>query len=205
MELIDRLGNALNAKLPGREAHQDVMSYSREQAKEVRERRSDFREGGVLVLLYPSQEDWQMVLIERPKYEGVHSGQIAFPGGAREEEDHTLQETALREANEEVGLDTSKVEVLGALSEVYIPPSNFVVRPYVAFTDSVPELMKDEREVEQILHAPVNDFLLPNAIQEEKIKLYSGVNLKVGAFKHQDHVIWGATAMMIAEFRRLLV
>ena len=205
MELIDRLRNALNSPLPGMEAHQDVMSYSREQANEVRQRRSDFREGGVLVLLYPSEQDWQMILIERPKYEGVHSGQVAFPGGAREDEDASLRETALREANEEVGLDTSKVKVLGALSEVYIPPSNFVVRPYVAFMEDTPDLLKDEREVEQILHAPVNNFLLPNAIQEEKIQLYTGVNLNVGAFKHQGHIIWGATAMMIAEFRRLLV
>lgn len=204
MKLIDQLGNALNSSLPGYQAHQEVMSYARDNAREVRDTRSDFREGGVLVLLYPEQDRWQMVLIERPKYEGVHSGQIAFPGGAREDEDRTLEQTALREANEEVGLDTTKVELLGALTEVYIPPSNFVVRPYVGFMNEVPSLLKDDHEVEQILHVAIDDFLHEEAIQQEKIRLSTGANLEVGAFKHQHHVIWGATAMMIAEFRRLL-
>ncbi len=203
-ERIERTRRLLQGPLPGTAAHKIVMSYLREDAMTVRSSGRIYKEGAVLVLLYPHQGTLQTVLILRPEYEGVHSGQVAFPGGKREPEDADLSVTALREAQEEVGLDPGRVEVIGSLSEVYIPPSNYIVRPYVAFTPERPDFVPDPREVARVLEYNVEHFLHAHAIRDESVPLAGGAQLKVGAFNHDGHVIWGATAMMLSEFRMLL-
>lgn len=194
----------LEGPLPGAKAHRLVMSYLRDDAMTVRRSGRSYKEGAVLVLLYPHRDALQTVLILRPEYEGVHSGQVAFPGGRREPEDADLSVTALREAQEEVGLIPEQVEVIGTLSEVYIPPSNYIVRPYVAYSPERPDFIPDPREVARVLEYDVEHFLHEKAIKDERIRLAGGAQLKVGAFNHDGHVIWGATAMMLSEFRMLL-
>lgn len=204
LERIEQTRRLLQGPLPGAKAHSLVMSYLRDDALAIRRSGRAFKEGAVLFLLYPHNNTLQTALILRPEYEGVHSGQIAFPGGRREKEDADLSHTALREAREEVGLISDEVELIGRLSEVYIPPSNYIVRPYVAYTHKRPEFVPDPREVQRVLEYDIEYFLHTDAIRNESVLLSGGARLKVGAFNQDGHVIWGATAMMISEFRMLL-
>ncbi|WP_306643070.1 NUDIX hydrolase [Sanyastnella coralliicola] len=200
----DRIQSAFAQDLPGAKAHQAIMSYARDGASEVRAKGESFREGGVLALVYPKDNIAHLNFILRPTYDGVHSGQVAFPGGKREDADRDLEDTALREANEEVGIIPQKVDVIGSLTEVYIPPSNFIVRPYLAIAEERPDFIADEREVEAILEYPLEAFLHASSITQERISIPNLGNVKVGAFKPGEHVIWGATAMMLAELRQML-
>lgn len=203
MDWIEHLRLRLNAELPGNAAHNAVMSYARKQAEEVRASRTDYREGAVMMLLYPHEEVYFTSLIVRPDYDGVHSGQIAFPGGGRESHDFDLKQTALRETMEEVGVQPGSVEIIGSLSEIYIPPSNFLVQPFIRLLNERPNFVPDDFEVAKILEEPVSTFLSPQAIQPTKITLHTGVELNVKAFDVQGHIVWGATAMMLSEFRAL--
>lgn len=202
-DLLERTAELLAQPLPGKDAHRLVMSYVRDDAASVRSSGQVFKEGAVLMLLYPEGTQWHTALILRPTYEGVHSGQVAFPGGRREEEDADLSYTALREAQEEVGIDPEKVQLIGELSEVYIPPSNYIVRPYVGYVDYRPTWKHDPREVAQVLEYDAASFLHERAIAEERIRMSNGAHLKVGAFTEGGQIIWGATAMMLAEFRMM--
>lgn len=202
---IDALRSRLRiGQLPGLHAHREVMSYIRESAEEVRKSGKAARQSAVMLLLYPHLDQMHTSLIIRPEYEGVHSGQIALPGGAMEAEDLDLMATALRETEEEIGLSPTQVEVLGALSEIYIPPSNFLVQPFVGLTPSRPNFIPDPREVAGVLEVPVADLLLEGAIRKRSITLRDGLRLKVDCFELGGKVVWGATAMMLAEFKGLL-
>ncbi|MGF1565688.1 MAG: NUDIX hydrolase [Flavobacteriales bacterium] len=200
----DRLRDRLLRPLPGLSAHAEVMSYVRQSANEVRERRNDYREGAVLVLLYKHVEVWHTSLIVRPTYDGVHSGQVAFPGGKRDTGDPDLLFTALREANEEVGVNPQAVTPLGQLSEIYIPPSNFLVRPFVGMVSQRPDFRADPREVASILEVPLSHFLAIDAVKKETVRISTGLQMKVDGFEVDGHLVWGATAMMLAELRAVL-
>lgn len=162
------------------------------------------RLGAVLILLFPFHGNVYISLIKRPTYIGVHSGQIAFPGGKAENSDENLLHTALREAFEEVNIIPDLVKGATELTPIYIPPSNFLVTPYVAFSREIPDFKADPREVEEILFLPIKELW-----KEENIKMgdfYSNLYL-VKNYPYFDFSIgqvWGASAMMLAELRQLL-
>lgn len=202
---IDALRSRLKiGQLPGIHAHREVMSYVRESAAEVRKSGKAARQSAVLLLLYPHLQQMHTSLIIRPEYEGVHGGQVALPGGAMEVEDVDLMATALRETEEEIGLPASQVEVIGALSEIYIPPSNFLVQPFVGLTPHRPNFIPDPREVAGLLEVPVAKLLEEGAIRKRSVTLRNGVRAKVDCFELGGRVVWGATAMMLAEFKGLM-
>ncbi len=156
---------------------------------------------GVLILLFPDGKGQTCtVFIQRPVYDGVHSGQIALPGGRRENQDPDLQYTALREAKEEVGISPSAVELVGKLSDLYIPPSNFIVSPYVGMCHSEPSFKPDPIEVEEIIRVRMVEFFRPENIREVPIRLSGGDCLPTPCFEVNGQIIWGATAMIMAEF-----
>lgn len=194
----------LGLPLPGADSHRSMMSYVRQTAQEVRESSQGYREGAVMIVLHRHQEQWHTLLIERPEYDGVHSRQIAFPGGKKDPSDPDLLFTAIRETQEEVGIHPSAYEIIGQLSEVFIPPSNFVVRPYIAFCDTIPPLIPDPREVASVFSWNLNDLLSPQAVSRERVNVTGGLELEVNAFKAGEHIIWGATAMILAELRDVL-
>jgi 8-oxo-dGTP pyrophosphatase MutT (NUDIX family) len=163
---------------------------------------SDARQAGVLVLFYPQNQRWNLVLIERvaSNPNDRHGGQVSFPGGRFEEGDESLLHTALREAQEEVGVDPPKVSVLGALTQLYIPVSNFLVHPFVGYTDHRPDFRPQESEVKSILEVPFRELQQPGAVQRTDLQVAGSFLLKdVPCFMVSGKVVWGATAMMLSE------
>src|SRR5690606_22908133 len=161
--------------------------------------------GAVLMLLYPIENKLHTLLMLRPIYKGTHSGQISFPGGKMEPEDEDTIATALRETHEETGVEPASVEIIGKLSDVYIPPSRFLVKRYIGFRTKKPHLIPDPREVEALIEAPI-EALLEKANIREKSIFISALNAEIQAkyFDIFGHTVWGATAMMISEFNDIV-
>ena len=194
-------------ELPGEAAHREMAPMIR--IKELSEIDIDSKnpsEAGVMAVFYPdASNDTRIVLILRKTYKGVHSNQVGFPGGRREAEDHDLQDTALRETEEEVGIPKEKIEVIKKLSKLYIPPSNFWVQPYIGIVDETPQFVREESEVEAILEVLLSDFLNDQNIISEKLTTSYADDMDVPAYLLNEKVVWGATGMMLSEVRQLLL
>lgn len=162
------------------------------------------RLGGVLLLLLETENDVEIVFTRRMEYAGVHSGQISFPGGKVEEQDSDFTATALRETEEEIGVGRSHLEVLGTLSELYIPPSNFLVYPTVAAAKTALNFKKQDREVKEIFSIPLSYFFLEESKGTTPVHLNKETVMDVPAYVQNDRVIWGATAIILSEFLALL-
>lgn len=193
--------------LPGKHAQLSMTSKLRaiQMATENFSHKSP-RKAAVLALCYPNKLfKTQLLFIKRKAIEGdVHSAQIGFPGGSVEAEDHSLMHTAIREAEEEVGISRDGIEHMIELSELYIPPSNFLVHPFFAFSKQQPEFSIQEEEVDSILEIPLTYFLDDMNISALKISNSYITDVEFPAFKYEDEVIWGATAMMLGEIRMLI-
>lgn len=164
------------------------------------------RYAAVMMLLYPSDDDHiHFCLIQRPVYDGKHSGQISFPGGKKEKTDRDFWITALRETEEEIGIDRNKIEYLTQLSSTYIPPSNFYVYPYLAYTHSRPEFTAEQGEVDHVIEVPLFDLLHEKSMTEGKIKASYSDEITVPMFVFNRYEVWGATAMILAEARELIL
>jgi len=163
--------------------------------------RIEYRPAAVLVLLYPKKGQTHTVLIERPRYDGVHSGQIAFPGGKKEKEDKNLYATALREASEELHIFPEKVHLIRALKPVKIPVSAYEVTPFLAYTEITPSFIPQPGEVENILEIPLS-YLISQP-WKTGTKTYKNIPYTIYYIPFGNHKIWGATAMVIAEIRDL--
>ena len=145
-----------------------------------------------------------MALILRPTYEGVHSGQIALPGGKIEKYDKDYKAAALRETWEEIGVKPNIIRMLKELTKVYIPPSNFWVHPFLGFTEEIPVFVRQEDEVEKIIEVSIESLLHETNIISEKLSTSYAKNIEVPSFKLNGYVVWGATAMMLNELKMLL-
>jgi 8-oxo-dGTP pyrophosphatase MutT (NUDIX family) len=166
------------------------------------------RLAAVLLLLYPHKaEDYpselHLVLTRRTEYPGTHSGQISLPGGRREGEE-SLQATALRETREEVGVPPDKVEVIGQLSPLYTPPSNFCIYPFVAFSTQRLRFQPEPLEVAEIIEVPLSLLLDSTTRREEVWHFPNKGERSVPFFNVFGHKVWGATAMILSEFLSLL-
>ncbi len=159
----------------------------------------------VAVLLFPVAGKLQLTLILRPTYEGgVHSGQIAFPGGKKDPTDANLLETALRECCEEIGVEIDPAHFLGALPDIYIVPSHSVVTPFVAFLPTQPVYTPDKREVAKVLEFDLSHFFNPDVYTLQDIKIGENKTWKLPCYQIDEHIIWGATARMIQDFTKLV-
>jgi 8-oxo-dGTP pyrophosphatase MutT (NUDIX family) len=195
--------NLLNQELPGEDAHITMSSpyrgrYSKQQIEKFLPKTS-----AVLLLFHQLSNEWHIVLTERKKYEGVHSGQISFPGG-RQEHNESFLETALRETKEEIGVDTHKFSIVGNLTELYVPPSNFIIYPFVAYSLEKLNFQKEDKEVEEIINVPISFFLDDSNRTFQKVKVAQNMMIEVPAFVYQERVIWGATAAILAEILHLI-
>ncbi len=159
----------------------------------------------VMAVFYPNlSQKVNFVLILRKTYKGVHSNQVGFPGGRVEEEDENLMHTALRETEEEVGIPREEVQVLRELTQIYIPPSNFWVQPYLGIMNRTPVLVPQEEEVEAVLEIELDEFLSDSCLIRQTLSTSYARNVEVPAFLLSGHVVWGATAMMLSEMKEIL-
>jgi len=195
-----------NIELPG-ESSQFKMSppFRLELTELNREAKKSSKKAGVLVLIYPdSNLQTHLVLILRKAYEGVHSAQVGFPGGRLEKQDHSLEYAAVRETFEEIGVPIKQVKIVRALTELYIPPSNFTVYPFLGFVSSIPEFKIQEDEVEEIIEVSLSHFLNEPSMITTSVTTSYKIDVEVPAFHLNGHIVWGATAMMLSELKDLL-
>ncbi|MBB6459453.1 NUDIX hydrolase [Flammeovirga kamogawensis] len=198
-----KLEEVLKLDKPGRSAHKKMSSQHRQDITPLKVP-EDARKAAVLILLKEVGDTWVFPLIQRPSYDGVHSGQMAFPGGKYDDTDEDLIYTALRECHEEIGITVDRADVIGTLSDLYIPPSNMHVLPVVARYKEVFDYTLDDYEVDKVVETHVDHIQNIDNHKEHIFKLKSGMDYKTPAFDVDGHTVWGATAMMLSELLMVL-
>ncbi|NJL15524.1 MAG: CoA pyrophosphatase [Microscillaceae bacterium] len=201
--LISHLQQKLEAPLPGPEAHWQMAPMQRREMAEKYQPNAQTKVSSVLLLLYPEGDRLHFPMIVRPENSGVHSGQVALPGGKKDEEDEDLIETALRETWEELGVRVLRSQVLGQLSHLYIPPSNFLVFPAIAILPEKPVFSPSVYEVAEMLTVDLHDFIdrNPRTVREITARY---MRAEVPCFDLGGKVVWGATAMILSELYCIL-
>ena len=168
------------------------------------------KKAAVIAALYEDDNKIRLILILRNTYNGVHSNQIGFPGGRVEDYDKTLFDTAIRETYEEIGVRVQKNELIRELHEIYIPPSNFNVYPFLVILNHPPSFVKDDKEVKEVITIDLESLLNCKITQTQipipakLIELNIQNDVEVPAFKLAGYNVWGATAMMLSEIRDLI-
>jgi 8-oxo-dGTP pyrophosphatase MutT (NUDIX family) len=192
--------------LPGISSQLKMAPSMRQEAIEsMEERMKTARKSAVMALFYPNaQQETTIVLILRKAYEGVHSNQVGFPGGKVEPEDASLEITALRETEEEVGVAQHSIQIIREITNTYIPPSNFMVQPYIGIVSKTPVFIPQESEVASILEVSLQDLLADASIIEKELTTSYAATIKAPAFYLNDYVVWGATAMMLSEVKDII-
>ena len=196
----------LSNSLPGSVSHMKMASQHR-----VNHFNNDTvdipnaKKSAVLILFFHDDGILKMIVIRRSQYVGIHSGQIAFPGGRFEEEDKDVRTTALREIHEEIGIPEEKIEIIGRLSDIYVPPSNFLISVFVGYLSERPIYKIQEREVDEIIEIPFDDFFKQDVIKQKDFYVNSIKAVSMAPyFDVTNAEIWGASAMVISELLELL-
>ena len=183
--------------------YQSLISPSRSSKKEAKSFANDrTKESAVLILIYPKNQKLHFVLIQRPPYNGTHGGQISLPGGKIEDSDLNLTQTALRETYEEIGVEITEKQIITNLKPIYIPPSNFLVYPFLAYSESTPTFSKDDFEVEEILEIEL-EHLSENVIKKTSVETQNNIKMKISYYELNQKVVWGATATILAELHAI--
>lgn len=191
--------------LPGDQAHNIMVPSQRlEIMKKLNFDQINPKNAGVMMLFYPKEGIAHLVLIVRNSYKGVHSSQIAFPGGKYEKEDADFMQTALRETCEEIGVRQEKIQVLKAFTHLYIPPSNFMVYPFLGVCRDEINFYPDPVEVADIIELPLTTFLSDSIVTSTEMTTSYAKSIVVPAFQIEGHIVWGATAMMLSELKVVL-
>ena len=199
---IDDVRRALGRPLPGLAAQARMAPPYRKGDIEKMLNPPACKQAGVLVLLYPLNGQLCFPLTKRPESVEYHKGQISLPGGACENGEPLCQ-TALRETQEEIGVAASSVELIGELSFMYVPPSNFCIHPFVGYTSRRPEFCLAEVEVAELIEAPIATLLDPAMARVEEWEIRGGI-WPVPFYQFGPHKVWGATAMILAELVAML-
>jgi 8-oxo-dGTP pyrophosphatase MutT (NUDIX family) len=201
--IINSIIQKLKEPLPGEEAQHLMAPVGRGKAVDYGDQ-DLFRKSAVMVLLCEDESGEVFIpLTQRFAYDGVHSGQVSFPGGKFDEQDETLQQTALRECEEEIGV--TAVKVLGMMTSLYIPVSNFLVQPVVGYCAEKNVFMTPNvREVKHIVKLYLKDLLNETITKEGDVEVARGLKRKAPYFEIEGLKVWGATAMILSEFKVLL-
>lgn len=203
---FSEIKSRLNSPLPGLKSHLKLAPEHRaDELAAMNGNMSSARKSAVMILLFHDADKLKVVYIRRSVYEGVHSGQIAFPGGRYEKTDADIQATAFRETEEEIGLPAGNIQLLARLSDIYVPPSNFLISVFAGYLSQRPVYKLQEREVDAILEIDVDDLCQPDVVQEKEFVVSSGKkSVKARYFRTPNADIWGASAMITAELLDLL-
>lgn len=201
-ETIQLLVKELKGSKPGLKAQLKMTTNPRPGHKVYSEVEDTSIKAGVLVLLYPWMSRLHLVLTRRTEELGHHQAQISFPGG-RQEKGESSEQTALRESCEELDMPLSSIRILGKLTPLYIPPSNYCIYPVVALTDQRPDFRPSKHEVAEVIEIPL-DHLLDSQNVRREVWTLRGAEVDVPFYFYKGHKIWGATAMALAELIDLL-
>jgi 8-oxo-dGTP pyrophosphatase MutT (NUDIX family) len=201
-EFSRSLEDRLAGPKPGLDAQLTMITEPRPGHQVYHEMEDSCHKAGVLVLLYLLQDRLHLVLTRRTEGVDYHKGQISFPGG-RQEKGETLEQTAKREAQEELNIDPHSIRLLGRLTPLYIPPSNYCIYPVVAISECRPDFRPFRLEVAEVLEIPLDHFLDSRTIQRE-MRVLRGTEVEVPFYAFGKHKIWGATAMVLAELLEIL-
>jgi 8-oxo-dGTP pyrophosphatase MutT (NUDIX family) len=204
-DFLVKLRKEITHHLPGESAHMKMAPLSRPLSSLALKHAEEIRESAVAVVLYEEDKLIKCILTQRPEYEGKHSGQVSFPGGKKEDDDLDLEYTARRECFEEIGIPINKGELIGKLTEVFIPVSSFLVQPYVYFHPEKPQLDRNLREVAEILHFTLYDLLEEHRVMKMDLKQPNGgIYNDVPYFHLVEKNVWGATALILNELKEVL-
>lgn len=201
---IEWLREQLRQPLPGRAAQERMMGRVVSMPIKIPD---NARPSAVLCLLFPMNDDLYVLLMKRKEDNRAHSGQVSFPGGSFDTTDADLRATALREAQEEVGIVSADVDILGALTPLYIPVSNFNVYPFVGYAQNRPAYNLSHNEVSYTIEVPLTSLLHADRkiVTDVTSPAVPDVIRKVKAYRLEDGtIIWGATAMIISELEAVL-
>lgn len=199
------LQKSIQLGLPGEEAQRHFAPLSRPLSSIAKKEASSYRESAVAIVLFQQNDEMNVLLIQRPTYDGAHSGQVAFPGGKREQTDQDLFQTAVRETYEEVGIELSEDSYVQALTPVFIPVTGFHVDVHLFVLNQLPALQLSEREVVEAFSVPLSDILDDAKIKRKDIRINKEIIIKdVPYFDLYNKVVWGATALMLGELRAIL-
>ncbi len=189
--------------LPGELAHHKMAPPERNELikNSVIE---NYREAAVLILFYPKNSIMHMILILRASYSGTHSSQVAFPGGKVEKFDLNFEQTALRETYEEIGIHSDLITVIRPFSKIYIPPSNFMVYPFMGYCKNELKFNIDPKEVAGLIEFPLSEFLENSTLETTKIFMPHPNQVPMPGFSINEYHVWGATAMMLNEVKFVL-
>jgi 8-oxo-dGTP pyrophosphatase MutT (NUDIX family) len=203
ISLTERLSKRLMLPLPGSTAHEPMRATPVGPIKPKFEHKMPPKPGSVLILLYEENGKIKFPLTKRPEYIGAHAGQISLPGGKAEPGENYI-ETALREGEEEIGIHPNELKVIGRLSDFFVIPSNFLIIPVVAYSMTRPTFIPQESEVVKILEGNLDDLVREDAIQTKEILAAKMYPMLAPHFLIENEIVWGATAMMLNEFRLIV-
>jgi 8-oxo-dGTP pyrophosphatase MutT (NUDIX family) len=198
-----RLKDEILKGLPGTKVQWEMASGHRILKQFPEFPGEDTRVAAVLILLYPEKGSIHTVFMQRPEYEGIHGGQISFPGGKKEPEDESVIQAALRETWEETGVDPAEISIVGTLTPLYIPVSNMLVTPVVGWLNEKPVFKHRIEEVAFLINARLERFL-DNSIVKSKPAEIRGQQVTIKYFDYDGNTIWGATAMILQELLVLI-
>ncbi len=202
---IKHIPKIKDGKLLGSVAHEIMMPPERAAMMNNLDLKNvNPREAAIMMLFYPKNGETYLALILRNTYKGVHSSQIAFPGGKLEIEDTSIEAAALRETHEEIGISPDKITVIRPFTPVYIPPSNFMVFPFLGCATQELAFVEEKSEVAAMIELSLQEFLDDSIIVNKMMTTSYSAEIAVPAFKISDYYVWGATAMMMSELKEVL-
>jgi len=194
---VSVIKRALSGELPGRKSHLKMLPTGR--AMVLPGDKTEVKKSGVLIVIFPEEDELYCCLIKRQSHLKNHAGQVGFPGGRMEKWDEDELKAAIREAEEEIGIVREKIVPLGALSPLYVAVSGFLLYPFVAWSPSMPEFALNHWEVKKLLLFPVLSYLRERRTSVQKVETVTGW-LHAPGIPFKEEFIWGATAMILTEF-----
>lgn len=198
---LEFISEALLHQLPGKRAHKKMVPEGR--SLSIPNNIQNIKKSAVLILLYPKDDQLYFCLTKRNSKLKHHPGQLSFPGGQCEKNETDPAVTALRETKEEIGIEPINIQILGKLSELYIPVSNFLIHPYIGWISKEPKFTINTNEVDKLFLLPLNAIINNDHKKTMPVETSQGV-LDVPCYLIDEQLIWGATSMMIAELEVIL-
>ena len=165
---------------------------------------ASYLEAAVLIPFFENDGEYKLLFTKRTDRVEHHKGQISFPGGAVDEEDATFEETALREANEEIGLLRNDVKILGQIDDTLTVVSRFIIHPFVGLIPHPYDFKINSKEVKRLIKAPFNLFLEDSSMDKMDSVEFEGATYPTPAYEYNGDLIWGATARIMENFLDIL-